>query len=116
MDSQSKLKKKHKIIGFVVGMVAPLLASPIVNYILFIQYPIVNDENGMSKATTDFWEYFINNFTHPYKLPIFLSFCVLANAPIIFIMAKLNKDFMMKGMLLPIIIYAFTVFILKLGL
>lgn len=116
MDSQAEIKKKHIRIGFVIGMIAPVLAAPIVNWILFIQYPIVNDENGMSKATTDFWEYFINNFTHPYKLPIFLSFCVLVNAIIIFILARMNKDFIMKGMLFPIIIYAFVVFLLKLGL
>lgn len=115
MDFQ-KIKKKHIRIGFVIGMIAPILASPIVNYILFLQYPLVNDERGMTRATDDFFAFFLNNLSHPYRLPIFLSFCVLINAPIIFILTRFNKDFVAKGMMFPILIYAFTVFILKLGL
>lgn len=99
-----------------MGMIAPVLAAPIVNYILFLQFPMVNDERGMTVATNDFWAFLLHNLTHPYRLPIFLSFCVLINAPIVFILTRYNKDFIAKGMLFPIIIYAFTVFILKLGL
>ncbi len=115
MDYKKENRKKV-ITGFVIGVVAPILASPIVNAILFMQHPLVHDDHGMVMATNSFWTYYMNNITHPYKLPVFLSFCVLADALVVFFMVQKQKDFMMKGMLFPIILYALTVFILKLGL
>lgn len=111
-----KQNKKKVLIGFVIGLIAPILASPIVNGILFMQHPMTHDSNGMVTATNSFWAYYEHNITHPYKLPIFLSFCVLADALVVFFMVQKQKDFMMKGMLFPIIFYALIVFVLKLGL
>ena len=111
-----KQNKKKVLIGFVIGLIAPILASPIVNGILFMQHPMTHDSNGMVTATNSFWAYYEHNITHPYKLPIFLSFCVLADALVVFFMVQKQKDFMMKGMLFPILFYALIVFVLKLGL
>ena len=111
-----KQNKKQILIGFIIGLIAPILASPIVNAILFMQHPMANGKNGTVTATKSFWAFYEHNITHPLKLPIFLSFCVLADALVVFFMAQKNKDFMIKGMLFPIILYALTVFVLKLGL
>ena len=111
-----KQNKKKVLIGLIIGLIAPILASPIVNAILFMQHPMTHDSNGMVTATNSFWAYYEHNITHPYKLPIFLSFCVLADALVVFFMVQKQKDFMMKGMLFPIIFYALIVFVLKLGL
>jgi len=115
MDFKSQNRKKV-MIGFIIGVVTPILASPIVNAILFIQHPMTHNQQGMVTATSSFWAYYGHNITHPYKLPIFLSFCVLADALVVFFMVQKQKDFMMKGMLFPIILYALLVFVLKLGL
>ncbi len=111
-----KEKRKKIISGVIIGVITPILVSPIVNAILFMQHPMTHNSKGMVTATNSFWTYYEHNITHPYKLPIFLSFCVLADALVVFILVQKKKDFMMKGMLFPIIFYALTVFILKLGL
>jgi len=96
MDFKAQNRKKV-IIGFIIGIVAPILASPIVNAILFMQHPMTHNKKGMVTSTTDFWAFYVHNVTHPYKLPIFLSFCVLADALVVFFMVQKQKDFFMKG-------------------
>mgnify|MGYP001233197971 CR=1 FL=1 len=87
MDFKAQNRKKV-IIGFIIGIVAPILASPIVNAILFMQHPMTHNKKGMVTSTTDFWAFYVHNVTHPYKLPIFLSFCVLADALVVFFMVQ----------------------------
>lgn len=111
-----KEKKKKMWIGALIGFVTPILASPLVNWIMFIYRPMMSKDGVMVASTRSYWANFEFYLTSPIASPVFLSFCVISIAPMIFIFGRSDQDFIIKGMMYPLFFYAFCVFLIKLGI
>lgn len=111
-----KEKRKKMLQGAAIGFIVPILVSPIVNWIMFLYRPMMHQVGFTVSSTRSYWSNFEFYLKSPVAAPVFLSFCVISIAPVVFILGRSKQDFMIKGMMYPLIIYAFCVFLIKLGL
>ena len=99
----------------IVGLILPILASPLVNFILVSQGPKRVDDRGFIVGTYTFAEYYQILITNPPKLAIFMSLCALINLPVFFWFLHKQKDYQAKGILMGTLVYFVIFMIFKLG-
>lgn len=90
----------------VVGLLLPILASPIVTWILYNRKPRTVDDRGFITGTYSYWELFGELVFNPAKLPLFMSLCALINLPVFFYFIKKNMEFRARGVLFGTLVYA----------
>jgi hypothetical protein len=99
----------------IVGLILPILASPLVNFILVSQGPKRVDDRGFIVGSYTFSEYYQILITNPPKLAIFMSLCALINLPVFFWFLNKQKDYQAKGVLMGTLVYFVIFMIFKLG-
>jgi hypothetical protein len=108
--------QKQKLQGAIIGLVAPILSSPLVCFLLFyFGSPKKIDERGYATGTYHYADFYWNLLTNPTRLPIFISLCTLINLAVFSILLKQDKDWIARGMIYTTLLYAAIYFILKLG-
>lgn len=111
MTSNNKIIFKFSL----VGLLMPILVSPLVNYILVLQGPKKIDDRGFIVGTYSFIDYYKILISNPPKLSIFMSLCALINLPIFFFLLRKEKDFQAKGILLGTLVYFVFFMVFKLN-
>lgn len=105
---------KNVLIYGAVGLILPIIASPLVTKILMLYKPYKTDNRGMLTGQYSFTEFY-SELISPGQLPIFMSLCALANLPVFFFFLWKKKDVKAKGILFGTLVYAAIYMIIKLG-
>ena len=100
-----ELKKKilqYKIIGLSIGIILPILSSPLVVWILVsVVHP--KDVDGVPYVVSDFYE---DMFKHDHLLRHVINLSCIANLLAFFSFLWLKKDFISKGVIAGTILWA----------
>lgn len=106
---------KQKLIkGGIVGLLLPVVSSPLVCYILYqYQKPVKIDERGFTVGVFSFWDFYFQLLNNPWKLPTFMSLCVISNLAIFFYLLNKKKEVLARGIIFATMIYAAIFFIMK---
>jgi hypothetical protein len=100
------LKKQQIKKGIILGALAPIIFSPLVCLILYLNL-------GNSGGFT-FWEFYDTLLIHETELQTFLCLCVLCNLPFFFLFLKKKKDWIAKGIQFGTFAYVVLYAIVKL--
>ena len=106
--------KQQIIKGGIVGLLMPVIASPLVCYILYsYQKPVRIDERGFTVGIYGFWDFYFQLLNNPWKLPTFMSLCVIANLLLFFYLLNQKKELLARGIMFATMVYAAIFFAMK---
>lgn len=107
---QAKQKARDQFLrkrGIVLGALVPVLASPVIAFILF---SIRTSTGKASNSAMGFWDYYFALIDHRTESITMISLCALCNLPVFFYLTWKKKDSMAKGMILSTLAWALLYF------
>jgi len=105
MEAKPNMIKKYNkpIVGLVLGLVLPALT-----FLAYYGYLAITTEQGVTLAN------YIDTVYNTGAFTAILSLCVLPNLALFFIFKKLDYWYSIKGLIVSVLIYTLSVFVLKL--
>ena len=93
-------KTKEILLGILLGFLAPVVASPLVAYFLYMGKPICTDQNGLAVACVSFGNYYSSLISNPYNFFVFIRLCGLGILPVFLFVMNKGKQDLGRGMLI----------------